>query len=165
MPIKILTNKRATDALHRIAYQIAEKYFNIASLEIIGVNIRGTVLAKVIFEKLHTIYSGKLSIKQYFTAEKLFQPLTANHTQAASKQNHYVIIDDVLHTGRTLFNVVSYLMDFHPESISIAVLIDRGNHSIPIAADFIGIELATTLQEYVYVTITDHDRTIEAFLE
>jgi pyrimidine operon attenuation protein / uracil phosphoribosyltransferase len=47
-----------------------------------------------------------------------------------------VLIDDVLHTGRTIRAVINELFDFgRPARISLAVLVDRGARDIPIAAD------------------------------
>ena len=46
-----------------------------------------------------------------------------------------MLIDDVLHTGRTIRAVVNELYDFgRPASVSLAVLVDRGGRELPIAA-------------------------------
>ena len=50
---------------------------------------------------------------------------------------HIVLVDDVLHTGRTIRAVVNELYDFgRPASVSLAVLVDRGGRELPIAAAF-----------------------------
>lgn len=46
-----------------------------------------------------------------------------------------MLIDDVLHTGRTIRAVINELYDFgRPASVSLAVLVDRGGRELPIAA-------------------------------
>jgi pyrimidine operon attenuation protein / uracil phosphoribosyltransferase len=54
-----------------------------------------------------------------------------------------VLLDDVLHTGRTIRAVINELFDFgRPARITLAVLVDRGERQLPIAADV----LAATTQ-------------------
>jgi pyrimidine operon attenuation protein / uracil phosphoribosyltransferase len=56
-----------------------------------------------------------------------------------------VLVDDVLHTGRTVRAALNELYDFgRPKAVRLAVLADRGGRELPFAADFIGatVELA-----------------------
>ena len=55
---------------------------------------------------------------------------------------HIILVDDVLYTGRTIRAAVNELFDYgRPASISLAALVDRGGRELPIAAQYIGIEL------------------------
>jgi pyrimidine operon attenuation protein/uracil phosphoribosyltransferase len=48
---------------------------------------------------------------------------------------HIVLVDDVLHTGRTIRAVINELFDFgRPASVTLAVLVDRGGRELPIEA-------------------------------
>lgn len=50
---------------------------------------------------------------------------------------HIVLVDDVLHTGRTIRAVVNELFDFgRPASVTLAVLVDRGGRELPVAAAY-----------------------------
>ncbi len=50
---------------------------------------------------------------------------------------HIVLIDDVLNTGRTVRAALNELFDFgRPAQVSLMVLADRGEHELPISADF-----------------------------
>ena len=50
-----------------------------------------------------------------------------------------VLVDDVLHTGRTVRAAINELFDFgRPRSVRLAVLADRGGRQLPVAADFTG---------------------------
>ena len=54
-----------------------------------------------------------------------------------------VLIDDVLHTGRTIRAALDAITDYgRPRLIRLAVLVDRGGHEFPIRADYIGRTLA-----------------------
>ncbi len=47
-----------------------------------------------------------------------------------------VLVDDVLHTGRTIRAVVNELFDFgRPSSVRLAVLVDRNGRELPVQAD------------------------------
>jgi pyrimidine operon attenuation protein/uracil phosphoribosyltransferase len=48
-----------------------------------------------------------------------------------------VLVDDVLHTGRTIRAAINELFDFgRPRAVRLAVLVDRGGRELPVAADF-----------------------------
>lgn len=50
-----------------------------------------------------------------------------------------VLVDDVLHTGRTVRAALNELYDFgRPKAVRLAVLADRGGRELPFAADFVG---------------------------
>ena len=53
-----------------------------------------------------------------------------------------VLVDDVLHTGRTLRAALNELFDFgRPRAVRLAVLADRGGRELPVAADFTGARI------------------------
>jgi len=55
---------------------------------------------------------------------------------------HVVLVDDVLYTGRTIRAALNELFDYgRPASVLLAVLIDRGQRELPIAADVCGMQL------------------------
>ncbi len=52
---------------------------------------------------------------------------------------HVVLVDDVIHTGRTVRAALNELFDFgRPASVILAVLIDRGGRELPIQPDAVG---------------------------
>lgn len=55
---------------------------------------------------------------------------------------HILLVDDVLNTGRTVRAAINELFDYgRPASIILATLVDRGGRELPIAAQYIGVEL------------------------
>jgi len=59
-----------------------------------------------------------------------------------------ILVDDVLHTGRTIRAALNELFDFgRPRSVRLAVLADRGGRELPIAADFVGAEVTVAAGE------------------
>jgi len=50
-----------------------------------------------------------------------------------------ILVDDVLHTGRTIRAALNELFDYgRPASVKLATLVDRGGRELPIAAQFVG---------------------------
>jgi pyrimidine operon attenuation protein/uracil phosphoribosyltransferase len=50
-----------------------------------------------------------------------------------------ILVDDVLHTGRTIRAALNELFDYgRPASVRLATLVDRGGRELPIAAQFVG---------------------------
>ena len=53
-----------------------------------------------------------------------------------------VLVDDVLHTGRTIRAALNELFDFgRPRAVRLAILADRGGRELPVAADFLGAKV------------------------
>jgi pyrimidine operon attenuation protein/uracil phosphoribosyltransferase len=53
-----------------------------------------------------------------------------------------VLVDDVLHTGRTIRAALNELFDFgRPRAVRLAVLADRGGRELPVAGDFVGAKV------------------------
>lgn len=61
-----------------------------------------------------------------------------------------ILVDDVLHTGRTIRAAINELFDYgRPKSIRLAALVDRGGRQLPIAAQFVGAEVSVADGEQI----------------
>lgn len=59
-----------------------------------------------------------------------------------------VLVDDVLHTGRTVRAALNELFDFgRPKAVRLAVLADRGGRELPVGADFTGARVKVAAEE------------------
>jgi len=59
-----------------------------------------------------------------------------------------ILVDDVLHTGRTVRAALNELYDFgRPGAVRLAVLADRGGRQLPVAADFTGAQVEVSRDE------------------
>lgn len=153
--------------LRRMAYQIYEANFLEAELILIGIDQRGGFLARELVAYLEQICPIPLTLVQsqldrVSDSESLGIDLSIDIEDMKGKP--LVVVDDVLYTGRTLLNVVAILLQAQPKSIQTAILIDRGHRSLPVAADFVGLELATTLHQQVTVEIDEPAGRIQAYL-
>ena len=71
-----------------------------------------------------------------------------------------VIVDDVLNTGRTMVYAVSAFIREGSSIIKTVVLADRNHRKFPVAADYVGISMATTLQEHLLFEIKDGNQSL-----
>ena len=61
------------------------------------------------------------------------------------------MVDDVLNSGKTLIYGVKHFLTIPIKKISTVVLVDRNHKRFPIQADYVGLSLATTMQEHINV--------------
>jgi len=77
-----------------------------------------------------------------------------------------VLVDDVLFTGRTVRAALNQLMDYgRPRWVKLLVLVDRGHRELPIAPDFVGIQIDTAKLDRVEVRLSEEGQEDGVFLE
>jgi pyrimidine operon attenuation protein/uracil phosphoribosyltransferase len=64
-----------------------------------------------------------------------------------------IVVDDVANSGRTLLYAMKPFLDFLPKKIQALVLVARSHNSFPVHPDYVGLSIATTLQEHIYVEV------------
>ncbi len=71
-------------------------------------------------------------------AEKGLHPqVRPTHIPFEVEGRHLILVDDVLYTGRTTRAALNELFDYgRPASVELAVLADRGERELPIAAQY-----------------------------
>ena len=69
-----------------------------------------------------------------------------------------VLVDDVLHTGRTIRAALEAVLELgRPAAVRLVVLVDRGHRELPIRADHVGKNLPTDAGGHVQVRLTEVD--------
>ena len=59
-----------------------------------------------------------------------------------------VLVDDILHTGRTIRAALNELFDFgRPKAVRLAVMAERGSRELPIAPDYLGARIDVRADE------------------
>jgi pyrimidine operon attenuation protein/uracil phosphoribosyltransferase len=163
---KILDEKKINRALTRIAHEILETNSDPASLVIIGILTRGAFLAKRIAKIIGDLESidvpvGLMDIALYRddVHSKLDQPVVQQTDIIFGVGGKNVIlVDDVLFTGRTVRAALDHMVDFgRPQTIQLAVLIDRGHRELPIKADYVGVNIPTAKGDKVVLSVKEND--------
>ena len=119
----------------------------------IGVHTGGVWVAR----KVHQLLGieaplGTLNINFYrddFTRIGM-HPMVTPSDLFSVDDRHVVLIDDVLHTGRTIRAALNEIFDYgRPASVTLGVLVERSGREIPVQADAIGDSLDLANHEYV----------------
>ena len=154
-------------ALTRITYELIEQNKGTENLILVGIKTRGEFIARRIASQMAKLEGATvpvfgLDITGY--RDDLQDDQTATESKVAGQlpvdidDQRIVLIDDVFFTGRTVRAAMDALMDQgRPQSISVAVLIDRGHREMPIRPDFVGKNVPTASQEKIKVNMTEVD--------
>jgi len=148
----ILTQEVAEKKLQRMAYEIVENNFGEKDFILAGVRESGSVIARNIqrlLKEIQPLPTELISIslnKQKPTSVTLSQPVSVNDKVV-------IIIDDVANSGKTLLYALKPFLEFHPKKIQTLVLVERRHNAFPVKPDYVGLSIATTLQEHIYVDV------------
>lgn len=96
---------------------------------------------------------GELNISFYrddFSTVGLHPQVGPSQVPFDVEGKHIVLIDDVLGTGRTVRAAMNEIFDYgRPSRISLAVLVQRSGHELPIRADVVGATMDVLPGEYI----------------
>jgi pyrimidine operon attenuation protein/uracil phosphoribosyltransferase len=77
---------------------------------------------------------------------------------SAVDEHVVVLVDHVVHTGRTIRAAIDALFDYgRPARVQLAVLVDRGHRELPIRPDYVGKNLPTAHGERIQVQLLEVD--------
>lgn len=161
----IMTARDIDRSLDRISMEILEKNHGLDNLAVIGIHTGGVHLANRIRQKIDqreqgTIDSGSLDITLYRDDWSLISqnPIVKKTEIGFLLENQSVVlVDDVIFTGRTIRAAMDAIMDYgRPDSIQLAVLIDRGGRELPIQPDFVGMTVRASGREQVDVILEEN---------
>ena len=153
-------------ALTRISHEIVEKNKGVEDIVLVGIRTRGVPIAKRLADMIEQIEGvrppvGILDITLYRDdlSTLSYQPIVRPTTMPVdSDRKVIVLVDDVLYTGRTIRAALDAIMDMgRPQSIKLAVLVDRGHRELPIRADFVGKNVPTASRESIAVLVNELD--------
>jgi len=163
-------------ALVRIAHEILERNKGTADLALVGIRSRGIHIAQRIQRAMAEIEGGGSGIPFGVVDITLYRDDLDRGLQNPVVQGtdipfpvagkRILLVDDVLFTGRTIRAAMDALVDFgRPQSIQLAVLVDRGHRELPIRADYVGKNLPTSRREQVQVRLAEADGVDEVVIE
>ena len=153
-------------ALTRISHEIVEKNKGVEDIVLVGIRTRGVPIAKRLADMIEQIEGvrppvGILDITLYRDdlSTLSYQPIVRPTTMPVDiDRKVIVLVDDVLYTGRTIRAALDAIMDMgRPQSIELAVLVDRGHRELPIRADFVGKNVPTASRESIAVLVNELD--------
>ena len=159
----ILSKEVAEKKLRRMAYEILENNIDEKLILLAGIRESGSVVAKVIQRMLHEICS--------IQTELITISLDKKHPKDVHLSKTYdfdgrvvIVIDDVANSGKTVLYAMKPFLEFEPKKIQTLVLVERTHKSFPVRPDYVGLSIATTIQEHIFVEV-DSESVVGAYLQ
>lgn len=126
----------------------------------IGIHTGGVWVAKRLHQLLQiSTPLGQLGITFYrddFTQIGMHPEVKPSAIDFEVDNRTIILVDDVLHTGRTIRAALNEIFDFgRPAAIILAVLIERGGRELPIQANVVGRSLHLTCHQQVRISGPD----------
>ena len=162
----IMTPEDIKRSLARIAHEIIERNKTTEHLVLVGMHTRGVPLATRLAAKIEDLEGleipvGTLDFSLYRDdLPSLNRQPAVQRTEipVSVDGKSVVLVDDVLHTGRSIRAAMDALIDLgRPQSIQLAVLVDRGHRELPIRADYVGKNIPSSRYEDIQVQLVETD--------
>ena len=163
----IMDEQAVHRAVARMARELVEKNEGAENLTLMGIHRRGVQISTLIQAEIERaedvpLASGTLSITFYrddlvkigprpVVGESVLPP-------GGVDEKTVVIVDDVLHTGRTVRAALNELSDWgRPARVLLCVLVDRGDREVPIQPDVVGKHVDILPNQEIMVLVPDLD--------
>ena len=152
---KILDIQGIDQKLKRLAWQVYEKNSVEKEIIIVGISERGLILATKLADYIQEISKLKTKLAHLdLDKDNPYNKEVALNLGVKEYANKVVVlVDDVLNSGKTLMYAAKHFLTTPLKRLAIMVLVDRNHNRYPIKADYVGLSLATTLQEYINVEL------------
>ncbi len=153
----VLDHQHIQRKILRLAHALSAEFPDEAGLMLVGIDQRGFELAQRLSAHLTTMHFAHS-----------VHPIRVPHAAQAPEEvqwdgpldltgKHVVVVDDVMHSGRTMLLAVACLLSGKPSCIRTLALVDRQHRRYPVSCDFQGLTLATTLHNTVEVRFSPNN--------
>lgn len=146
----ILNHAQIRNKITRLAWQVYENNMDEPLIWIAGIDKRGMYIASQVAAELSKISSQDIYTMNVSPSEGSGTPVFKSDYPLERIENAVVVLtDDVLNTGKTIVNAMVPLLERKVRKIQVLVLASRSHRLFPVKPDFVGISMASTLQEHL----------------
>jgi len=146
----ILSAEDVSRKIRRMAFEIAERNADCDSLVIAGIQGNGVIVAENVIKELQQIISCPIDFITVLVDKN--NPMEISVDKQLNFDDKTIILaDDVANSGRILLYALKCFLSHQPRSIQTLVLVERSHKLFPVQTDYVGLSIATTLQEHITV--------------
>ena len=143
---------------------------NIENPMMIGIHSGGLWVAEELHKNLDIKTPlGALNITFYrddFTRIGMHPQVQPSNLPFNVDDQHIILVDDVLHTGRTIRAALNEIFDYgRPASVMLAVLVERDCHELPITADVAAAKVNLEKNQNIKLIRDDKTSTLSLSIE
>lgn len=161
MPNKsiVLDRRQINQKIERIAFEIMENSFETPVIYIGGISGNGFPFAERLVKKLNEISDQEIRLFEIsLNKEKpASSPVTLSIPEKELNGAYVVLVDDVINSGRTLIYAVKKLLDHEVHVLKVATLVNRTHRRYPVHADYVGLNISTTLKDTIMVSLGEEE--------
>lgn len=151
----ILNQQAAIQKLHRMALELAENLSGSdAAVILVGVKESGLVIANKIAGLLRPYVRNEIKIISV-SLDKHTPKEVALSEDINLNDLNVILIDDVANSGKTLLYGLKPFLAFYPRTVQTMVMVERMHKLYPVKPDYVGMSVATTLQDHIEVEVLD----------
>ncbi len=142
-----------------MALEIAERNLHAGHIVLAGIEPAGPLMNAVIIKTLKKYFTGNVSAITIALDNKK-QPVKVTVSENPDLSGAVLIItDDVSNSGKTQTFALQPFLNPLPKAMQTLVLVNRSHKAFPVQPDYVGVSLATTIEEYIDVEIEDEKLT------
>ena len=151
---KILSESQIRQIFKRMAYEIYEDNFDKKELVFAGIDSNGVKISEELKKEIQKISDIRIDLIQVdIDKSATSQPQVSFSAEPRSSTFTLIVVDDVLNSGATMIYALDPFLKMNVSKIQTAVLVHRSHKRFPIAVDFKGLELGTTIEEHIEVKL------------
>jgi len=146
--------------IDQIADELEQKLDINEQTAMVGIHTGGVWIARRLHKKLNIQPPlGALDISFYrddFTRIGMNPQVKPSDLPFTLDDRNIILVDDVLHTGRTIRAAMNEMFDYgRPASIVLVTLVDRSGRELPIEANVVGLHMELGPDEHVKLSGPD----------
>lgn len=170
MPTVLLDADAMKRTLGRMVHEILDRNDGAEDLVVVGILRRGYPVAKRLAFLLtgasgYTVPLGKVDVRASRDDDRRSAD-DESEIPFELRGRKVILVDEVMYTGRTVRAALETVLHFgRPNSVQLAVLVDRGHRELPIQPDYVGRHVRTNAGDHVTVMVREFDGEDKVVLE